>query len=42
MADLEHAGNGGRLRRLRNTTVMAALAWTLVVAASLGWNVFNA
>ncbi|MGE5514648.1 MAG: ATP-binding protein [Bacteroidota bacterium] len=42
MADLGSAGNGGRLRRLRRAAVMAALAWTLVVSASLAWNIFNA
>ncbi|MGE5476493.1 MAG: ATP-binding protein [Bacteroidales bacterium] len=42
MADLGTAGRSGRLRRLRRATVMVALAWTLAVAASLGWNLFNA
>lgn len=41
MAGLGNAGNGGRLRRLRGATIMAVLAWTLMVAASLGWNVYN-
>lgn len=41
MADQGNSRNGGRLWRLHRAAVMAALAWTLAVAASLAWNVYN-
>ena len=34
-------GRSSRLRRLGRATVAVALAWTVVVAASTAWNVFN-
>lgn len=34
-------GAGGRLRRLDRATVLAVMAWTVVVIASLAWNLYN-
>jgi len=37
----QRSRGNGRLRRLRRAVAVVVLAWTLVVAASLGWNLYN-
>ena len=37
----QRSRGNGRLRRLRRAVALVVLAWSVVVSASLGWNLYN-